>query len=552
MRGILPVIVGAVLGALVVTILLGDRLADEPSLGATTAAQRAALSASTSAFATADPDLAAADAAVTPDDIAAMADPVARRRAALALLDDDGLDAAAIERIAASLPPTEAVNFRIDAIVKLAASDTDGAFAAVMTLPDREQRRLALSRLASALAGTDPLAAIAAVAQIDAPDLETEFVAALLDAWAVLDPASVFGYLESADASVVLAGEATLAALAASDPERLLAMANDFRRDVASLATTAALETLIDRDPESALSRIAALPPGADRAGLERTAAELYGEQNPSAAWEWASGAGIDAYSRIAVVRGIHQVDPEMAWDLMLSQLTSTDSRVRGGARENVMNYIHAVANSDSPEEIVAGLDRLLGLNDSFVDSQMQTNIWAWADRDPEAALDWSLRNLDRFDETRLLSNLSAGLARTNVDLARETIYRLDEAHRTAWAAGVARALAESDVAAARSWAYELPRGPLRDAGLSELIAGEAHGGTVDRQLFEQFSSDRTRGDAARAAALRFACDGRTEAALEIARAYITDERMLDSTVGQIDGSAGPVSIGPLQCQFMR
>jgi hypothetical protein len=328
-------------------------------------------------------------------------------------------------------------------------------------------------------------------------------------------------------------------------------MVDDLRRDIAALATTAALESLIERDAAAALARIDALPPGADRSRLERSAAESYGEKNPEAAWEWAMATKATPLAANGVVRGIQKVDPDRAWEIMLSQLNSTNDQVRAGTREYLMNYVNAVVNSESPDDIVIGLDRLLSLNDPRVDADMQTNIQAWANRDPEAALDWSLRNLERVNSTGLLTSLSAGLARTNIDLARDTIFRLDAEQRTAWAAGVGRTLAETDLAAARSWAYEFPSGPMRDAGIHEVIRGEAHGGTIDRQLFDGFSSDSARSEAASSAARRFACDGRAALAREIATAYITDQRLLEETERGIQqNSNGETFANSFFCQF--
>jgi hypothetical protein len=547
-HGILPVIFGSVLGALVVTMLLsGDRV-DGPSAEVMPTPQRTAPS---TPDALSQPDFGSADTVVTLKDIPSITDPADRREAALALLDIYGHDAAGIDAVAASLPAIEAINFRIHAIADLGATDMQAAFAAVMALPDHEQRRLTLLRLATVLAATDPLAAIAAIEQIDSPDLETAFAAALFDAWAAREPGRVFSYLESADMSTVSAIETALGALAASDPERLLAMVDDLRRDIAALATTAALESLIERDAAAALARIDALPPGADRSRLERSAAESYGEKNPEAAWEWAMATKATPLAANGVVRGIQKVDPDRAWEIMLSQLNSTNDQVRAGTREYLMNYVNAVVNSESPDDIVIGLDRLLSLNDPRVDADMQTNIQAWANRDPEAALDWSLRNLERVNSTGLLTSLSAGLARTNIDLARDTIFRLDAEQRTAWAAGVGRTLAETDLAAARSWAYEFPSGPMRDAGIHEVIRGEAHGGTIDRQLFDGFSSDSARSEAASSAARRFACDGRAALAREIATAYITDQRLLEETERGIQqNSNGETFANSFFCQF--
>jgi hypothetical protein len=66
-------------------------------------------------------------------------------------------------------------------------------------------------------------------------------------------------------------------------------------------------------------------------------------------------------------------------------------------------------------------------------------------------------------------------------------------------------------------------------------------------------SSDRARSEAASAAARRFACDGRTDLALETARAYITDPQLLDNAERDIEGG-GPsgASLSPFLCQIGR
>lgn len=527
MRGTLPILAGAAFGSIVVAILLRTDSTGDPAPAATTPAQSMAASSAEST---------ARQGELTPDGLPAMTDPQGRSEAALAMPESSEDYLAEIDTIAASLSPTEAVNFRIHAIVNLGERDMQGAFAAAMALPEHEQRRLTLLRLAARLAETDPLSAIEAIQDINAPDLEHDFLAALLDKWAVRDPARVFSYLESADQSRLPATELAFQALAASNPDRLLAIADNLRRDISRLATFAAFETLIERDAAAALTRITASTPGAHRSLLEAMAAEVYGEQDPEAAWAWATTQR-DLRTRISALRGIQKVDPDMAWSIMSSQLNSTDAQARAGAREYLLNYVNAIVNSASTDDIVIGLDRLLSLNDPQVDASMQTNIQAWARSDPEAALDWSLRNLDRINADNVLTSLSAGLAQTNVDLARQTIFSLDEEHRTSWAAGVGRTLAQSDLAAARAWAFEFPGGALRDSGLNEVVRAEAQGGSVDRQLFEQFSNDRARGDAAYVAARRLACDGHTALASEISTAYITERLQLEEIERHIDGT---------------
>jgi hypothetical protein len=318
------------------------------------------------------------------------------------------------------------------------------------------------------------------------------------------------------------------------------------------LASVAALGSLIDQDPAATLARIESLRVGNDKSRLRATAIEAYGEQDPEAAWAWALDSAAEGFAWSSVIRGIHKVDPDLAWEIMSSQWNSPDAAVRAGARESFLNYINiVVVNSKSTEDIIAGLDRILTLDGVQDTGNFMVNLLNWATSDPESALEWSLRNLDRINASSMLTALSLGLARTNLDLARQTMIRLDQPQQASWSAGVARTLARNDLAAARAWAFEFPSGPVRDAALREVIHGEAQGGTVDRQLFDMFASDAARSDAASLAARRFGCDGRTALGLELASTYITDVRLLGTTQRQLEGDPNYPSLS-FECGMLR
>lgn len=174
----------------------------------------------------------------------------------------------------------------------------------------------------------------------------------------------------------------------------------------------------------------------------------------------------------------------------------------------------------------------------------MQQFVGTWSNDDPEAALDWSLRNLSRIEPGQVLSNIGRSLARTNTDRARQALFRLPENYRAPWVSGVGRTLAENDLAAARTWAFEFPRGPLRDAALHEYVRRDAHGGGVDVELFDQFSNDSAREQAASQVAFGLACDGQTARAIEIASTQIADADMRGQSERQIEqyASSGPNS----------
>jgi hypothetical protein len=522
LKAILPIAVGAVLGAFVVAALPKSERADyEP----------------VAEIGTADPLPPTETEAPEP---LSLGDPDAasRREIALSLLHVRGYSAADIDEISTTVPPIEAVNFRIDAIVALSNQDVQSALASAMLLADAEQRRLALRRLAQSLAERDPIGAVSSLNAIDSAALERIFVAELLDNWAIVDPDQALAYLEdSGDVRIPLAEQA-FDLLAERDPERLLRLADGLVADVRTAAIAAAFGTFIERDPLAALSRIEELATGPDRSRLEREVARVYGEQNPDEAWRWADETNADANTRMLVLAGIQSVDPAHALDLMMADLTGVDADRRAQMRQRVGSYFYDLLDSGTSTDIVFALDRVLS-QDSSLEANMQQFLGTWANDDPEAAFEWSLQNLDRIDPDRMLASIGRSLARENPERVRQALFRLPEDERAPWVAGVGRTLAESDLAAARDWAYEFPRGALRDAALYEYMSSEAHGGSVEIQEFGQFSSDAARGQAAGEVAFRLACDGHTALATEIASTQIADPDLRALTERRMEGTAG-------------
>jgi hypothetical protein len=442
------------------------------------------------------------------------------------------------------------VNFRIDAIVALGKRDSQEALASTMLLPDPEQRRVALRRLAQSLAEDDPLGAISSLNTIDSAALESEFMVALLDSWAIIDPDQALAYLESPGKVRIPLAELAFDLLADRDPERLLSLADGLVADVRTEAITASFGTFIERDPLASLSRIGQLAPGPIRSRLENEVARAYGEQNPDEAWLWVNETNATADTRLLVLAGIQSVDPARALELVMTDLASVDSDARAQMRQRVGTYLDNLRDSATSDDIVFALNRILSQDSSFA-ANIQQFLGTWANDDPEAAFEWSLQNLDRVDQGRVLGSIGRSLARTNPERVRQALFRLPEDDRAHLVTGVGRTLAESDLAAARDWAYEFPRGPLRDAALHEYLSNEAYGGSVDVQVFGQFSSDTARGQAASEVAFRLACDGHTALATEIASTQIADPNLLALTGSRMEGAAGG---GPIirACMMIR
>jgi hypothetical protein len=478
-----------------------------------------------------------------------------RRETALALLDVVGDDAAGVGRVASELTGDETVNFTVAALVARAERDTDGAWAAALALPDPEQRRLALQRLAPVLAARDPLGTLAHLDDIPSRPLEEEFLAATLDAWAMLDPESVFAYIDTLEKRRVPAAGLAFAALAAHDPERLLAIAHELPWRVAAAARTPAIEALAVKDFAAALAQIDAVSPGPQRDTIYAAAATAYGEHDPEAAWRWAETVD-SVRATSGVLRGMEKVEPGRAVNLVISGLMSNDAQLRDEMRRYLPTVLGAMAEAAASDEIVRALDQLAILNDPSIDTTMRNFVSSWSSRAPADALDWSLRNLDRVGP-RSLANLGIAVGRTDVSLARATLARLSDESRRFWVTGTSRALAENSLEQGRAWAFEMPHGPLRDAALAEYLGAEARGGAIDQQMFTEFSDAAARDTAANRVAAGLSCDGHEALALEIARAHITDPELRAATERQIEdhvGRGGSIG-GSLQnmiCEWSR
>ena len=543
-KAVVLIVVGATLGAVVVSVLLrGDR-ADAVSNATIIAASAVSSSNAPESTMSTDREIGNSSAYIAYiAQVSEISDPAARRVAALELLDTFGNGSASIEDIAAALPDAEAVNFRIAAIIELGRRDTEAAMAAAMALPEPEQRRLALIRLARVLAERDPLGAFEQLDTVE--DLEFDFLSDLLDSWSMIDPDTVLGFLDGSNSVEIPLTEFTFELLAAQDPERLLEIADRFEPEIRTTAESAAFRSLIEQDPIAALPRIRELKPGFERSALEQEVATVFGEQDPEAAWLWANDGQMSADTKLLVLTGIQRADPNRALELLTSELTSSNAEIRAETRQRIGSYLYYLSGSATSDDVEIALDRILQLDNSVAANLQQFVGSSWASRDPEAALEWVLQNPGSVDPSQMLTNLGANLARSDSERARQMYFELSEEYRVPWVTGVGRSLAEHNLIDARAWAFEIPRGPMRDAALNEYLRAEAHGGSVDLQIFDQFSDEIVRGLAASRVALGLSCDSHTALAGQIALEQIANAELRAQTEERIERYArlGPESV---------
>jgi hypothetical protein len=494
-----------------------------------------------------DPEAALAEAVVS-------APPATRRAVSLALLDVFGLDIAGIDRIASAFAYPDAMNFRVDAIANLAERDLLGALDAASdtALPQAVQSQV-LIRIAQVMAPIDPAAAFEQARSIKIPLFRSRYLNSLLDEWAKLDPADLLGYLETADLPEISLGPASFHALAASGPERLLALAERFAPTTRTAAQAAALEVLTALDPITAYDRIKSLPTSGDISGLVRTIADGFAAQDPNAALAWATSLeprSPDALN--SVLSRVAATDPIRTAEVVIAEILDPVA-ARGSDMPSLVTVLQSALRAGSPE-IAQVADRLAAHADPRVSLQLDQLLTTWPQVDPDGALNWAMSNV---------SSLTASTAATFAQRvgaqaptqARQTLQQLPPALRGAWLEGaasgmagsdlagtlswieqynsdpayerartatlrsgaagdpqavarllqddsellgqlaptIASAWASSDPATAREWVLELPQGRVRDQGLQALMQSTLGTGTFDTGLLERMSSDEAR-----------------------------------------------------------
>jgi hypothetical protein len=363
---------------------------------------------------------AATDPAAALAELGTLSPPAAQRAAALALLDVFGVDAAGIERVAASFPPVEAASFRIDAIGRLAEHDLPGAMNAVAGLPLMRAQAAAYQRIAKAIARIDPLRGLAQVVSIEEQQHRQAFQDGLLDEWAKIDAGSLLSYLETADRGEELIATSSLAALATSAPEQLLETAASFGPFQRVLAQRAALDALAVIDPLSAYRLASDLPNNGDRESLIARVASSYAGRDPESALAWATSLEPRSPSALnAVLSVVAAEDPMRVTDIVIAEIQDPVASLRG-EMPALMNLLSAPMQARSPAvgEIA---DRLASHGDPRVRAQLEGLFAGWSRADPGNALDWGMRNTARLmpSEVAMLARI---VARDNPALARQLI----------------------------------------------------------------------------------------------------------------------------------
>lgn len=224
-----------------------------------------------------------------------------------------------------------------------------------------------------------------------------------------------------------------------------------------------------------------------------------------------------------------------------LERATEVFERLPTQLRVAWLSDVAAELASRSPDEAAGLVGRLEG--EAGYDRALAAVILGAAARDSSSA-----RNLFATAPSSVQEVVAGPLAtaRAFADSAAaaawaETI--ADERVRQVAVRTIAATWSRQDEFEARSWVDALPRGPLRDAGLSGLLVNDARDGVLDEALLGAFTTAAGR-EAAVSAVVRTVARNRPELARELITRFVFDPEMRASAAAELEraGALGPAA----------
>jgi hypothetical protein len=382
----------------------------------------------------------------------------------------------------------------------LAMSNPEAARVRAEALPPGQQRDQAIQAVASALARTDPRAAIEWVRGLSPP--VTNAMSSIVSVVAQTDIDAALDLLDDP----LMAGNTQLTLTFAStaslsDPvqtpriaERLLA-----RTDAESRAALSRLVTTwMQRDPENALEWVLARGTDVDQAVMA-SAAQTMAARDPRAAAAYVDRIpqGQRSVWIVQVATGYGRSDPQGALN-WVSQFQGQEFY------DTAMRQLVAGAAQTDPFA-AAQMLRQSGPNVQFGAAQQVAT--ALAQRDPAAALGWA-------------QSLTEPRARSSAQVAVVT----------AWSA--------ADPAGARSHVLAQPASTERDQSITNLFQRAASAGTFDRELLNELSNQANRQQLAGTAITLLARTNLAQARA-LLESEITDPAMRARIEGQMEQLLG-------------
>ncbi len=383
----------------------------------------------------------------------------------VAVLEVIGNDGLGLARVLGAAPQIDADRFRIEAAVAKAPVDPAGALEDLLELPP-SKAGAAFERLAVVWIERDVYGALAGAEQIADESQRNEFKAAVIRAWARVDPDALVDYVADLDPerrNEALRSPGALQAFALVDPERALRAAEGIPGEFGLMMKRAALMSLARDDPLAALSMAEALPMGVERDQMMSVIAASYGRSNPEAALAWAQSLSPPSPIVVAnVLAGLARVDPHRAVDLLFEAMDATNQRSSGP-------LMTVVTNGGLDAEHTARIaDRLLATPTRGRELQMLTQMWA--QRQPHEAARWLLAQGSAAPRTAI-GQAAIQLGRTDPAAAIAYVDRVPAELRATWISSAADGYSQNDARAAASWIAQYRGEPGYDAALA-AVAG--------------------------------------------------------------------------------
>lgn len=472
-------------------------------------------------------------------------DPRTARQLGLTVLEHSEPEAASIEAVLAALPQMDADRFWQETIAAFAVASPAAALSIALELEERDRRTRDVHEVAAIWLEHDPGTALGYADSIADPDQRRTFESALLTELAKHDVAATLAYVEEAYGEASSEGERLLTAvvrgLSREAPAAGLELTEHLGERTRMGWGRSAAGWLARTDPEAAM-RYAEVPSKGRFDRTRTTIATVLGEQDADTALEWVRSLDpMPEDLASAVLGGVARVDPLRAIAVgeelgIVGNLRDIDTMRRSaslvaervlaiqdaGQREEWLRSLMggwarvdetaaldwAIVNAANVSpRIIADLAQQRGgrdpaaalleasrLPNDVQDEWVQAVVRGTMMQDPLAALSW----VDQFRGLPVYDAAAAAVVGTAVwadpEPAAAVFQTLSPQRQAAVAQGLAQSWARTDMAQARTWVVGLPAGPVRDAGLSGIVA--LGRGSPEPALLAQFSSDAARQDA--------------------------------------------------------
>ncbi len=393
-------------------------------------------------------------------------DPLIAHAVAMTLLEVFGNNQHTIDRLLAERPSLDALSLRLEGLASLTGLDMETALFSIASLPDRSSRRIVLEALATKGAWLHPDKALSLIHHL--PDWEDRmfFARPAMERWAELDPQGFLTHLEtlSADPWNVTRAELGLRAIAAADPDRLLAATDRFPSTWRTAARYVAIEALAQQRPAAAIDYVDSMPAGEGRNRMMHALALGYARADADAAIVWAHSArssGADLAD--AILTAVAATDLDRAIDIAMS-----GNLPRGASPRPPAWLGPSLQNEFGRASELA--DRILShASGSQLPPLLQSILSHWARVDAASALSWlTSRNAANFATIRPLAS-EMGVQDPYGSLAHAAL--LPDRLRNEWIEGAMGAYGARDPHGALDVMASLQGQPVYDSVVQRLVS---------------------------------------------------------------------------------